>query len=53
VGGLLAVALTNRTMDDFGAAGLFGSIIGAVIALIVYRMVQPRGRLTGRPGTHI
>jgi|RhiMetdeSRZDD1v2_1073273.scaffolds.fasta_scaffold324401_3 uncharacterized membrane protein YeaQ/YmgE (transglycosylase-associated protein family) len=53
VGGLLAVALTERTMDDFGAAGLLGSIIGAVIALLVYRWLQPRGRLTGRPGTRI
>ena len=47
VGGLLAVALTDRTM------GLIGSIIGAVVALVVYRLVQPRGRLTGRPGTRI
>jgi len=53
VGGLLAVALTDRTMDDFGGAGLFGSIIGAVVALVAYRWMQPRGRLTGRPGTRI
>jgi uncharacterized membrane protein YeaQ/YmgE (transglycosylase-associated protein family) len=53
VGGLLAVAFTDRTMDDFGASGLIGSIIGAVVALLVYRLVQPRGRLTGRPGARI
>ena len=53
VGGLLAVAFTDRTMDDFGASGLLGSIVGAAVALIVYRMVQPRGRLTGRPGARI
>jgi uncharacterized membrane protein YeaQ/YmgE (transglycosylase-associated protein family) len=53
VGGLLAVAFTDRTMDDFGAAGLLGSIIGAVVALLVYRWIQPRGRLTGRPGARI
>ncbi|HMG40738.1 MAG TPA: GlsB/YeaQ/YmgE family stress response membrane protein [Acidimicrobiales bacterium] len=53
VGGMLAVALTDRTMDDFGGSGLFGSIIGAVVALVAYRLMQPRGRLTGRPGTRI
>ena len=53
VGGLLAVALTHRTMRDFTAAGLLGSTIGAVIALIVYRMLQPHGRITGRRGARI
>jgi uncharacterized membrane protein YeaQ/YmgE (transglycosylase-associated protein family) len=53
VGGLLAVALTDRTMDEFGTVGLFGSIVGAVIALLVYRWLQPRGRLTGRPGARL
>jgi uncharacterized membrane protein YeaQ/YmgE (transglycosylase-associated protein family) len=53
VGGLLAVALTDRTMDEFSASGLIGSIFGAVVALVVYRFVQPRGRLTGRPGARI
>jgi uncharacterized membrane protein YeaQ/YmgE (transglycosylase-associated protein family) len=53
VGGLLAVALTDRTMDDFGASGLLGSIAGAVVALLVYRAVQPRGRLTGRRGARV
>ena len=53
IGGPLAVALTHRTMSDFTAAGLFGSIVGAIIALVVYRMLQPHGRLTGRRGARI
>jgi len=53
VGGLLAVALTDRTMDEFTAAGLLGSILGAIVALVVYRVLQPHGRLTGRRGARI
>jgi uncharacterized membrane protein YeaQ/YmgE (transglycosylase-associated protein family) len=53
VGGLLAVALTHRTMSDFTAAGLLGSVVGGVLVLIVYRMLQPHGRLTGRRGARI
>jgi uncharacterized membrane protein YeaQ/YmgE (transglycosylase-associated protein family) len=53
VGGLLGVLLTDRTMDEFTAAGLLGSILGAIVALIVYRMIQPHGRLTGRRGARI
>jgi uncharacterized membrane protein YeaQ/YmgE (transglycosylase-associated protein family) len=40
-------------MSDFTAAGLLGSIVGAIIALVVYRMLQPHGRLTGRRGARI
>lgn len=53
VGGWLAVLLTDRTMDEFTAAGLLGSILGAVVALIVYRLLQPHGRVTGRRGARI
>jgi uncharacterized membrane protein YeaQ/YmgE (transglycosylase-associated protein family) len=53
VGGLLAVAFTDRTMNDFTAAGLLGSILGAIVALIIYRMLQPHGRITGRRGARI
>ena len=53
VGGWLAVVLTDRTMDEFTAAGLLGSILGAIVALIVYRLLQPHGRVTGRRGARI
>jgi uncharacterized membrane protein YeaQ/YmgE (transglycosylase-associated protein family) len=53
VGGLLAVLLTDRTIDEFTAAGLLGSILGAIAALIVYRLLQPHGRVTGRRGARI
>jgi uncharacterized membrane protein YeaQ/YmgE (transglycosylase-associated protein family) len=52
-GGLLAVAFTDRTMDEFSASGLLGSILGAIVALLIYRFLQPRGRVTGRRGTRI
>ena len=53
IGGLVAVALTDRTMGDFSAAGLLGSILGAIAALIIYRLIQPHGRVTGRRGARI
>lgn len=53
VGGLAAVALTDKTMDEFSAAGLLGSVIGGVVVLIVYRMLQPHGRITGRRGARV
>ena len=53
VGGWLAVVVTDRKMDDFTAAGLLGSILGAIVALIVYRLFQPHGRVTGRRGARI
>jgi uncharacterized membrane protein YeaQ/YmgE (transglycosylase-associated protein family) len=53
VGGWLAVVLTDRKMDEFTAAGLLGSILGAIVALIVYRLLQPHGRVTGRRGARI
>lgn len=53
VGGLLSVALTDRTMDEFTTVGLLGSVAGAVVALIIYRFMQPHGRITGRRGARI
>jgi uncharacterized membrane protein YeaQ/YmgE (transglycosylase-associated protein family) len=46
IGGFLGYALFNTDIDE-GAlqpSGLFGSIIGAVIALLVYNAVARRGR---------
>ena len=53
IGGAVAVALSERTMDEFSTAGLVGSILGAIAALIVYRMMQPRGFVTRRRGARI
>jgi uncharacterized membrane protein YeaQ/YmgE (transglycosylase-associated protein family) len=48
IGGVLAVAFTGRTPEDFHMAGLLGSVVGAIAALLVYRMRQPRGLLSRR-----
>lgn len=53
VGGLLAVAFTDKTIEEYSASGLLGSILGAVVALLVYRYMQPQGRITGRRGARI
>ena len=47
VGGFLGFVLFNEDFDDgaLQASGVIGSIIGAVLALLVYRMVTSR---TGR-----
>jgi uncharacterized membrane protein YeaQ/YmgE (transglycosylase-associated protein family) len=44
VGGFLGYLLFNEDFDDgwFQASGFIGSIVGAVIALLVYRMVGSR-----------
>ncbi len=46
VGGLLAWLLFDRDSDGgaFQASGLFGSIVGAVIALLIWRRVGDRSR---------
>lgn len=44
VGGLVGVALTRDRLSDFTASGLLGSIVGAVILLLIIRKVSP-GRL--------
>jgi uncharacterized membrane protein YeaQ/YmgE (transglycosylase-associated protein family) len=46
IGGFLGWALFGKDLDE-GAlqpSGLLGSIIGAVVALLVYRAVSSRGR---------
>jgi uncharacterized membrane protein YeaQ/YmgE (transglycosylase-associated protein family) len=46
IGGFLGWALFGKDLDE-GAlqpSGLLGSIIGAIIALLVYRAVSSRGR---------
>lgn len=40
VGGTLGVLFTGRTFSNFETSGVFGSIIGAVIALIALRMYK-------------
>lgn len=45
IGGFLGYVLFDEDFDDgaFQAAGFFGSIIGAVIALLIYRAVAQGG----------
>ncbi len=47
VGGFLA-RLIGRGDDGFSTAGLFGSIIGAVVALVVYNAVTGKKRTRSR-----
>jgi len=44
LGGFLADALFRSDSEDlgFGPAGIIGSIIGAIIVLLVYRMINER-----------
>lgn len=44
VGGLLGSLLTGDGLD-FSAAGIIGSIIGAIIALIAYNAITGRKRV--------
>jgi len=46
VGGFLGYALFGKDLDDgaFQASGLIGSVLGAMLALIIYRAVSGRGR---------
>lgn len=46
VGGLIGYALTHHDAEDgaFQASGIIGSIVGAIVALLVYRAVGARGR---------
>jgi uncharacterized membrane protein YeaQ/YmgE (transglycosylase-associated protein family) len=48
IGGFLGYVLFGHDFDDgaLQASGVIGSIIGAVIALLVYRAVTSRGSLT-------
>lgn len=44
IGGFIGYALTHKDSNDgaFQASGIIGSIVGAVIALLVYRAVNGR-----------
>jgi uncharacterized membrane protein YeaQ/YmgE (transglycosylase-associated protein family) len=42
VGGFIGGLLTSGD-DDLDPAGLIGSVIGAIIALLIYRAVTKRG----------
>jgi uncharacterized membrane protein YeaQ/YmgE (transglycosylase-associated protein family) len=46
IGGFLGYVLFGKDLDEgaFQASGLVGSIIGAIIALLIYRLAAGRGR---------
>ena len=46
VGGFLFDVLFQDDKDGISPAGLLGSIVGAVIALLIYRAVTSRGSLS-------
>ncbi len=50
IGGFLGYVLTHNDASDgaFQASGIIGSIVGAVVALLVYRAVSGRGHRTVR-----
>lgn len=51
IGGFLGWALFGKDFDE-GAlqpSGLIGSVVGAILALLLYRMTQRGGRHVGRP----
>jgi uncharacterized membrane protein YeaQ/YmgE (transglycosylase-associated protein family) len=37
IGGALAVIFTHDKWKDFSASGIIGSVIGAIVALLLYR----------------
>jgi uncharacterized membrane protein YeaQ/YmgE (transglycosylase-associated protein family) len=45
IGGFLGWAIFGKDLDDgaFQASGIIGSIVGAIVALLVYRAVEGRG----------
>jgi uncharacterized membrane protein YeaQ/YmgE (transglycosylase-associated protein family) len=50
IGGFLGYALFGKDIDEggFQASGLLGSIIGAIIALLIYNAATRRGSLGRR-----
>ena len=46
IGGFLGYVLTHHDASDgaFQASGIFGSIVGAIVALLAYRAITRRGR---------
>lgn len=55
VGGFLGYALFGADMDDgpFQMSGILGSIIGAVLVLLLYRAVSGRDRSRRRHGLRV
>jgi uncharacterized membrane protein YeaQ/YmgE (transglycosylase-associated protein family) len=53
VGGLLGYVIFNEDLDQgaLQASGIIGSILGAVIALLIWRALGGRERATDRPLT--
>lgn len=50
IGGAIGYLVLGKDLDEgaFQISGLLGSVLGAVIALLVYRRVATRGGLAGR-----
>ena len=48
VGGFLADLLFHRDDDGFSPAGIVGSIIGAIIVLLIYNAVTKRSSMSRR-----
>ncbi|RYZ07550.1 MAG: GlsB/YeaQ/YmgE family stress response membrane protein [Myxococcales bacterium] len=46
IGGFIGALLTDSRVMDFNTAGVIGSVIGALIALVVAGGVFTRGRAT-------
>ena len=48
IGGFIGYVLTHKDGDDgaFQASGIIGSVVGAVLALLVYRMANGRRHVT-------
>ena len=48
IGGFIGYVLTHNDADDgaFQASGIIGSVVGAVLALLVYRFANGRRRVT-------
>jgi len=49
IGGFLGWAIFGKDFEDgaFQASGLIGSIVGAILALLVYRAMEGRGHRRG------
>ena len=48
IGGFIGYVLTHNDADDgaFQASGIIGSVVGAVLALLVYRAANGRRHVT-------
>jgi uncharacterized membrane protein YeaQ/YmgE (transglycosylase-associated protein family) len=54
IGGLLGYVLFNHDLDEgaLQASGIIGSIVGAVIALLIWRALHRDDHTVGGPGRH-